>query len=394
MSCPECANIVERTDIPHVIRKCACGRELHVFEPGDHGRGFRIRAGDVVTIPAGWLQMSLNPLRTRGRLYRPAIEMLANELFIDSLNHKKDTIWEELAALERKTDEIVNAFPPLAGLDVNCGEHTTRIIDILQEHRSTKEFYTFWAGHFLAFARGAKEHADLDSAVWGIACAERCLAMMKFKDSLEDVVWMGHSVSRLRDVLAVWDGHAKNSSEEFWQETFKEHSFVLSQVFAEPIVFIQDKAYVGGMRLDRSDARFVDYLFSVESSREAVLVEIKTPTTPLLGGEYRGHRLPSRDLTGAVIQVAHYRVELVQSLRTLASEVQLSAFAPKCVVIVGNSVEELAAPENRRSFELYRASLHDVEVITYDELFRKVEILADLFGLKRTRPAAQPPSSA
>ena len=160
---------------------------------------------------------------------------------------------------------------------------------------------------------------------------------------------------------------------------------MLSQIFAVPLVFIKDKAYVGGMRMDRSEARFVDYVFSAESSREAILIEIKTPTTRLTGSEYRGNFPPSHDLAGSVAQVLNYRYELVQNLRTLTTPVQLNAFNPKCAVIVGNAESELNDETARRSFELYRASLKDVEIITYDELFRKVEILAELFSLKKTK---------
>jgi hypothetical protein len=143
------------------------------------------------------------------------------------------------------------------------------------------------------------------------------------------------------------------------------------------------------MKMDRSDARFVDYVFSAESSREAILIEIKMPTTPLLGSDYRGNFPPSRDLAGSVVQVLNYRHELRQNLRTLTAgtAVQLKAFNPKCAVIIGNADAELQDEAARRSFELFRAGLKEVEVITYDELFRKVEILAELFSLKRTKVA-------
>jgi hypothetical protein len=209
--------------------------------------------------------------------------------------------------------------------------------------------------------------------------------MMVFKESLEEVVWMGSSAKRLIDILGTWDGHRQNSDEEFWQLTFNENSYVLSQVFAVPMLFLKEKAYVGGMTLERSDSRFVDYVFSAESSREAILIEIKTPTTPLLSGEYRGNRPPSKELTGSVVQVLNYRAELARNVLSLTdkTDIQLSAFTPRCAIIIGNAGAELNDESSRRSFELFRTSLKDVEVITYDELFRKVEILAELFRLKR-----------
>src|SRR5207237_7427970 len=122
-------------------------------------------------------------------------------------------------------------------------------------------------GQFLAMARDARQQGDINRAMWATACAERSKAMMVFKTALEEVVWMGHSVKRIIDILGIWDANKESKDEEFWQMTFNENAYVLSQIFAVPLVFIQDKAYVGGMKLDRSEARFVDYVFSAEPSR-------------------------------------------------------------------------------------------------------------------------------
>ena len=276
MACQACQNIVEREDIPHVIRKCSsCGREMHVHEPGDHGRGMRIRDGDRPVVPLEWMKPSLNPLKSKVRLYRPGLDMLAENLFVDGLCGNEETFDEYAARLERQMDHIVNAFPPLSGLDINNEQDNETILNIIQNHRTTREFWAYWTGQFLAIARVARAERNVQRAAWATACAERCRGMMLFKEELEEVVWMGHSVKRILDILQVWEVQKSNRDEEFWQITFKEHSYVLSQVFAVPVVFIKDKAYVGGMQVNRSEGKFVDYLFSEESSGEAILVEIK-----------------------------------------------------------------------------------------------------------------------
>ena len=134
-----------------------------------------------------------------------------------------------------------------------------------------------------------------------MACAERSRSMWVFKEHLEEVVWMRQSAKRLVDLLQTWDNNTSNDDESFWQETFKQNTYALSQVFSVPVVFIRDKAYVGGMNIDGTDAKFVDYLFSSESSNEAILVEIKTPATRLLGSQYRRVYKPSPELSGSTI---------------------------------------------------------------------------------------------
>jgi len=66
VTCPECAGVVERPEHFHVIRKCpGCGRELRVFEPGEHGIGMKVNKGETLVLPPGALQLSLNPLKSR-----------------------------------------------------------------------------------------------------------------------------------------------------------------------------------------------------------------------------------------------------------------------------------------------------------------------------------------
>ena len=71
---------------------------------------------------------------------------------------------------------------------------------------------------------------------------------------------------------------------------------------------------------------------------EAILIEIKTPTTKLLGSKYRGTFRPSSELNGATVQVLDYRDALVKNLSSVTQSTgyDISTFSPRCVVIVGN----------------------------------------------------------
>ena len=194
----------------------------------------------------------------------------------------------------------------------------------------------------------------------------------------------------MRDVWLAYyrfgTANQENSDEPFWQRIFTENAFALSQVFSYPIVFVKGQAYVGGMSIDRKGARYVDYLLSREMSQEAVLIEIKTPTAKLLGGKYRGSlRNSSRELAGAIVQVLDYRSQLASSHREITKDTEhgISFFQPKCVLVIGSYTNELTDEPRRRAFELFRTQLKDVEIVTFDELFRKIEVLAKLFGVVR-----------
>ena len=185
-------------------------------------------------------------------------------------------------------------------------------------------------------------------------------------------------LQRLRAALHLWSVHRNRGDEEFWQHTLKSYMFVLSQVFAYPIILLKDKAYVGGKGIENSGGGVVDFLCANSVTTNVALAEIKTPSTPLLRGEYRSG-LPniSPEVTGSVIQVLAYRDELTKNYSQLAagSSLDFDVFQPQCLVVIGDAERQLKSSDQRRTFELFRGSLVGVQVLTYDELFAKVEAL-------------------
>jgi hypothetical protein len=156
---------------------------------------------------------------------------------------------------------------------------------------------------------------------------------------------------------------------------------VLSQLFAYPLVVVAKKAYVGGKRLDNRHGNIVDFLGSVPATGSAVLIEIKTPATRLLGPEYRQDVFPSSpDLGGAIAQVLHYRETLLRELNTLTQgrHALLTGAEPRCVLIVGNAERELTDDYRKGSFERVRERLFGVTVVTFDEVFRRISDLVSL----------------
>ena len=187
-------------------------------------------------------------------------------------------------------------------------------------------------------------------------------------------------LANMRSVLRTWSEHADNAEEEFWQQLFAQHSFVLSQLFAYPVVLIGQKAYVGGKGLSNSGGKIVDFLYRIDTSGAAVLIEIKTPITALLSKQYRGIYPPSMELNGSISQVLAYRESLMTDFRELcASESKLCPAEPYCIVIIGDASAELVDEEKRRSFERFRERLVGVRIITFDEVYRRIQSLTELF---------------
>lgn len=388
MTCESCKHLTDIKDLssPHVIRTCPdCNRKIKLREVGEKGQGIQVNKGDQFVLPVGWLKISANPLKSRGRLTRQGLEWFAKLIFIEDLPQNKDKLTSEFEKNEKYCLKQISNSPLLKDFDIENPEHSEKIFELLNSNQSTVEWWAYLFMTFNNIAEKAIVDNDAKKSAWAMGSAERCRSMCVFKDSLEEVVWMGHSARRIIDVIQKWHANKENSDEEFWQTIFNENPYVLSQLFSVPVVFIKDKAYVGGINVERQDAKFVDYLYTNESSNDAILVEIKTPKTKLVGTRYRtGVHKPSSELSGSVIQILDYRRELSQNIHTITKGTDhiIDVFSPRCVVIVGNALEELDTEKKRKSFELFRTSLKDVEIVTFDELFKKAEILATLFNLK------------
>ncbi|HUY25235.1 MAG TPA: Shedu immune nuclease family protein [Candidatus Saccharimonadales bacterium] len=172
-----------------------------------------------------------------------------------------------------------------------------------------------------------------------------------------------------------------SAAEEFWQELFTKESWALSQIYAYPLVIVGAHVYVGGKRISNTGGHIVDFLVKNNMTDSAVVVEIKTPETPLLARHpYRSGVYPcSQDLAGAVAQVLQARDSLVRDYNQLTSGEfpEFRTWSPRALLIAG-SLPDLAETDQRRSLELYRASLRDLDIVTFDEVVQKVTILVDM----------------
>ncbi len=224
-------------------------------------------------------------------------------------------------------------------------------------------------------------NSDIQSAVWNMGRLCNARSMLIYKENLEETLWRGYTLGDLRRILGIWTANTENTSEEFWQRAFADNPFVLTQVFSLPVYVLRGKAYVGGKGIDNSGGKYPDFLLANHFTSNVSLVEIKTPKANLLGSEYRqGVYNVSSEVSGAVLQVSTDRDELLKEYYKLShkSEAKFDAFSPQGLVIAGTTAAELTDEARRRSFELFRQGLKDVQVITFDELFGKVAALVDI----------------
>ncbi|MBD1857484.1 MULTISPECIES: Shedu anti-phage system protein SduA domain-containing protein [Leptolyngbya] len=191
------------------------------------------------------------------------------------------------------------------------------------------------------------------------------------------------TISTFHESLEFWNDNRQNHDEEVWQSFFAANPFVLSQAVPDHIIKLGGKCYVGGKSIANTGGNIIDFLFTTKIAKNVVLIEIKHPGTKLIGKQYRTNAFSMSDaLSGSIVQVLNYRDDLLKNYFSLIGQnpdLEFTAFNPQCIVLAGDLDRENPNTNQRRSLELFRNSLSNVRVLSYDELFGKVKDLVDIF---------------
>ena len=190
-------------------------------------------------------------------------------------------------------------------------------------------------------------------------------------------------VANLKRLLEIWHSNRENSNEDFWKNLFKNNYWCITNLFTEPVIFFRENAFVGGKTIENKNGKIVDFVHKNKITNYISLVEIKTPKTKLIGREYRSNIYGiSSELSGSINQLLSYKDTIQKDYYGLISNSQskFELINPKCILICGNLKDSLKNEEHKSSFELFRKNLKDIEIITYDELFSKIEILLKTFS--------------
>ena len=194
------------------------------------------------------------------------------------------------------------------------------------------------------------------------------------------------NVENLKRVKREIESNLENSGEiKFWQPFFKKNAWILSQIFNAPLIIMKDCNYVGGKSLDNRHGKFTDFIYQNKISKNISLIEIKNPTVDLnKETKYRTDVFSaSENLSGAIAQLLIQKDELYKEYATLRlnTDSSFEALNIRCVLLVGN-YSKLSKAE-KKCFEIYRNELRSIEIICFDELLAKINLMLDLFEDKK-----------
>lgn len=172
-----------------------------------------------------------------------------------------------------------------------------------------------------------------------------------------------------------------------WQSFFEQNKWIFGYGLNYVILKVQEQPYVGGKQFDRKGGQNPDFLGITSGEvRFTVLVEIKTPDTPLLQGEEEirnGAWSLSKDFTDALVQTqANIDRWNREGARTDENRDKLEkegifTVKPKGILLIGCLAEVKNDLHKLQTFERFRKSIHDVEIITFDELYERGRFIVD-----------------
>ena len=195
------------------------------------------------------------------------------------------------------------------------------------------------------------------------------------------------------------DAHPQRSSEGVWQQLFEANPWLLGLTLSSQLLVGWDpdklEKVVAGFDVTGPGKRTDAFMKTAGAIQLLTFVEIKRHDTDLLDKtEYRsGAYGPSYELSGAVAQ-SQTTVQLAQEkigpiLRTQDQSgfdipgADSYLYRPRSYVIAGHRNEFISEDGGHhrgkiRSFELYRRSLIEPEILTYDEVLARAEALVEL----------------
>lgn len=177
----------------------------------------------------------------------------------------------------------------------------------------------------------------------------------------------------------------EDKNEAYWQNFFYINQWIFGYGLKYQFLnLLASQPNYGESNLTGKGAQKGDFLLNTEAEiKFTVLVEIKKPTTELVTNEKNrnGSYVLGKDFIGAVSQIQtncrSWQKNYYDSnnYKNLASK-KIFTINPKGVLVVGNMKKiETEDDDKVNTFETFRTSISNPEVITFDELFDRAKFI-------------------
>jgi hypothetical protein len=184
-------------------------------------------------------------------------------------------------------------------------------------------------------------------------------------------------------------GIVKEGAETLWQRFFERNPWIfgygLHYIWCSNLPDAKLEQVVSGFDFGKEGKRVDALLHTSATVRQFVLAEIKTPETLLLGKSPRpGVWSPTADLLDGVAQiqktVSRFKQQYFERVQLAGPEgdpigTEVFNVSPRSFLLVGNLDQFRSSGgvnwDKYSSFQLFRTSVRDPEIITFDELYAR-----------------------
>ena len=236
-------------------------------------------------------------------------------------------------------------------------------------HQALKKLKGYLTLHEASLTTSEVETALLDALEFAtLACK------IRMRHDVIPLIERGLYSSDIANALAFWESNSSiQLNESEWQAELAKHRAILGRALGGDVTFLHEQASVGSTDLTGVGNKFSDFMFLNGSTKDCILVEIKTPATKLVGARYRSTYPLSAEVSGAVAQCLLQKNSLLKNYyqKHSISKGAFEAYAPRCVVIAGSLATEAAENEKLlEAFSVQREAIRSsVELITFDEIY-------------------------
>ena len=197
-------------------------------------------------------------------------------------------------------------------------------------------------------------------------------------------------LARLQKMIQNEDSYAEN----IWRNEIIQ---IITLIYPKYVAAVKELC-IKGTVIEKAENRFIDIaLFDVNGNIDVIEIKKPSDTIPLLSsGKYRDNYVPSKDLTGAIMQVEKYIYHLKRMGKegekllttqiykkrkcdSVVANMKVRITNPRGMVIMGRSVN--LSDEQKNDFEIIRRKYANiVDIITYDDLIYRLECLIRKFA--------------
>ena len=196
--CSDCGKSLHPLNTVHLKIDCKdCGKTTYVLPPpSDEGQGIKVPIGASLTIPPGFLEMSLSP-SSRGQFTRIGLAYFIQALIFAGQPQTPEDIEKLLELYENQSQNVLKNSSLLEGLDIANDNDAEEILKRISSSKSSSE----WWASLMSVCAGEVQKAILQNntrgAAWAMYQAVNAHAMLIFQEEFEDTLWCGYVNNKL-----------------------------------------------------------------------------------------------------------------------------------------------------------------------------------------------------